>query len=115
MLKAAGYCFLPTHPGSQSAPRRYPGSGPGGAANPRGVCPFAGVAVVALRAVGYAVAILEIYNHTIQPSDQADYDRSIDDTRALLEKDAFETAWAEGRAMTLEEAVENALEIGEAP
>ena len=43
------------------------------------------------------------------PVDQADYDKRVDSTRAGLRNTAFAAAWAEGKAMTLEEAIGYAL------
>jgi tetratricopeptide (TPR) repeat protein len=42
-------------------------------------------------------------------ADQADYDKRVASTRARLGDMAFAAAWAEGRAMTLEQAIEYAL------
>jgi hypothetical protein len=33
--------------------------------------------------------------------------------RAMVDNPTFEAAWAEGRAMTLEQAIEYALKVGE--
>ena len=38
-----------------------------------------------------------------------DYDRILNNVRAELRNEAFEAVWAEGQAMTMEEAVECAL------
>jgi non-specific serine/threonine protein kinase len=45
----------------------------------------------------------------IQFNERADYESAIAAARAALGDDAFERAWAEGRAMTLDEAVRYAL------
>ena len=50
----------------------------------------------------------------LQPSDQADYDRSVASARTHLDGAAWEAAWKRGRAMPLEEAIEYALS-GEEP
>jgi len=47
------------------------------------------------------------------PSDQECHDRNMASTRAQLDDSQFAAAWAEGRAITLEQAVEYAL-AGEA-
>jgi len=44
------------------------------------------------------------------PFDQAPYDHCFTATQTALESNAFAAAWAEGRAMTLERAIEYALE-----
>lgn len=41
---------------------------------------------------------------------RADYERDLTDTRAALGDEAFAAAWAEGRAMTLDQAVDYALD-----
>jgi tetratricopeptide (TPR) repeat protein len=47
--------------------------------------------------------------------EKADHDRALAAVRAALEDGAFRTAWAEGRAMTLGQAVEHALDAGTEP
>ena len=44
------------------------------------------------------------------PADRTRYDGELDSARAQLSGDAFEQAWQEGRAMTLDEAVQHALD-----
>jgi hypothetical protein len=44
------------------------------------------------------------------PFDQIEYEHNTKALRESLDGANFETAWAEGRAMTLEQAVEYALE-----
>jgi hypothetical protein len=41
--------------------------------------------------------------------EQAHHDQRVAATRAALAKESFDAAWAEGRAMTLEQAIEYAL------
>ena len=43
------------------------------------------------------------------PEDRPAYDRSLGAVRDLLSEGALAAAWAEGRAMTLEQAIEYAL------
>ncbi|HJZ45519.1 MAG TPA: hypothetical protein VKE41_00065 [Roseiflexaceae bacterium] len=45
------------------------------------------------------------------PVDQVCDDRDIATTRAQLDDATFAAAWAEGRAMTLEQAIAYALEV----
>jgi len=45
----------------------------------------------------------------VPPVERPDYDRAVAAARAQLGEVAFSSGWAEGRAMTLEQAVENAL------
>jgi tetratricopeptide (TPR) repeat protein len=46
----------------------------------------------------------------LAPTERADYERQVSETRALLGEEGFAVAWAQGRAMTLEQAVAFALE-----
>ena len=43
-------------------------------------------------------------------ADQIEHDRVVANARAQLDEATWETAWAEGRAMTLEQAIAYALE-----
>jgi hypothetical protein len=45
----------------------------------------------------------------LEPSDQSELERNIAEVRGLLDKTTFQAAWAEGRRMTLEQAVAEAL------
>jgi tetratricopeptide (TPR) repeat protein len=63
----------------------------------------------AARIFGAAEALREVIGVPMQFSDRADYDRSVASVRTALGEEAFSTAWAEGRKMTSEEAVEYAL------
>ena len=45
-----------------------------------------------------------------QPADKIEIDRYLDDVRPQLDERTFEKAWAEGRAMSLEDAVALALD-----
>ena len=49
---------------------------------------------------------------TIDPGDRTDFERNVSAVRASLSEDEFAAVWAEGRAMTLEQAVAYALEQG---
>ncbi len=64
----------------------------------------------AARLFGAAEALREAANVPLPPADRADYDHNVAAVRAQLDEAAFAKAWAEGRAMTLEQAVEYALE-----
>ncbi len=63
----------------------------------------------ACRLFGAADALREAIGHRPSPQDQADYDRRLASTREALGEAAFAAVWAEGRAMTLEQAIEYAL------
>jgi hypothetical protein len=47
-------------------------------------------------------------NSAIDFADQPEYDRQVASVRAHLGKAAFPTAWAEGQAMTLQQAIDYA-------
>jgi len=76
---------------------------------------FAGVAgemgqpVRAARLFGAAEALRETIGLSRQSDERAIYDRSVAAVRAQLEEAAFAAAWAEGRAMPLEQAIAEAL------
>ena len=63
-------------------------------------------AVILLSA---ADALLEAMGATMYPAEKMDYERILDSVRAQLDDARFQNAWAEGRKMTLEQAVANAL------
>jgi non-specific serine/threonine protein kinase len=63
----------------------------------------------AARLFGAAEVLRETVGWHLTPPDQADHDKYVASARAALAEAAFATAWAEGRAMTLEQAVEYAL------
>jgi len=50
----------------------------------------------------------------LEPADQKDYDHYLEIVRKQLDRSAFDMAWAEGRMMSLDQAVEYALEQIEA-
>ncbi len=62
----------------------------------------------AARLFGAAENHREAHGLILPPADQPDYD-SVPSLREALGEEAFATAWAEGRAMTIERAVEYAL------
>ncbi|MFQ5796017.1 MAG: BTAD domain-containing putative transcriptional regulator [Candidatus Bipolaricaulia bacterium] len=66
----------------------------------------------AARLFGAAEALREAIGFPLMPPDRTllDYDRNVAAVRAELSEDAFEAAWTEGRAMTLEQAIAYALE-----
>jgi predicted ATPase/DNA-binding CsgD family transcriptional regulator len=63
----------------------------------------------AARLLGAAEALLEAMGVGLQPADQLEADRYVAAVRKQLDGAAFEAARAEGRAMSLEEAVAYAL------
>jgi non-specific serine/threonine protein kinase len=66
----------------------------------------------AARLFGAAEALLEAVGAPlyVQAQDRALYERSVEALRSCLGEEVFEAAWAQGRAMALEQAVEHALE-----
>jgi hypothetical protein len=64
------------------------------------------------RLCGAAEALRDILCLPLGPVDRAEYERNVAAARAALGKEAFVAAWAEGRAMTLEQAVAYALNEG---
>jgi non-specific serine/threonine protein kinase len=64
----------------------------------------------AARLFGAAEGPLEATGGGLAAADQAEYDRYLALAREQLDEPAFGAAWAEGRAMTMEQAVTYALE-----
>ena len=60
--------------------------------------------------LGAAEAPREIIGAPVPPVDRAGYDSQVAAMRSQLDEARFAAAWAEGRAMTIEEAVEYALQ-----
>jgi predicted ATPase/DNA-binding SARP family transcriptional activator len=65
----------------------------------------------AIRWWGAAQALREAIHAPLPPSYQSDYDSSLNAARAQLGETAFETLRAEGRAMTLGQALEEVLSM----
>jgi tetratricopeptide (TPR) repeat protein len=63
----------------------------------------------AARLFGAAEALRETIGAPLPPINRADYERDVAAARAQLHEDAFAAAWAAGRAMTLEQAIAEAL------
>jgi hypothetical protein len=69
----------------------------------------------AARLLGADEANRERIGAFLQPSDTPEYHRIRAEVRAHLDDTAFAAAWAEGRSMTLEQAIAYALEdVGDA-
>jgi predicted ATPase/class 3 adenylate cyclase len=69
--------------------------------------------VRAARLFGAAEVLREATGFPIWRVDRQEYDRCVAAARAALGDEAFGTAWAEGRAMSLEQACAYALDIGQ--
>jgi hypothetical protein len=64
----------------------------------------------AARLFGAAEGLFEATGGGLAAADQAEYDRYLALTRDQVEESALAAAWAEGRAMTMEQAIAYALE-----
>jgi tetratricopeptide (TPR) repeat protein len=65
----------------------------------------------AARLFGAAAALRKPLGSVIDLVDQPEYERQLALLRAQLDEAAFATAWTEGQAMTLEQAIEEALAV----
>jgi predicted ATPase len=63
----------------------------------------------AARLFGAAMALREIIGATLPPDEHPAYERTLAATRAQLDEATFAAAWAEGQAMSLEQAITMAL------
>jgi predicted ATPase/DNA-binding CsgD family transcriptional regulator len=63
----------------------------------------------AARLLGAAEVVEERIGALLEPSDQSELERNIAEVRGLLDEATFQAAWAEGRKLTLEQAVAEAL------
>ncbi len=61
---------------------------------------------------GAAEALRTEIGWLLPPGERESYDRDLADAREALGAEAFATAWAKGRVMTLDQAIEIAQEIG---
>lgn len=69
----------------------------------------------AARLFGAGEALREEIGAAVLPFYQVDYDHGVAVAQAQLGEEAFAAAWAQGRAMTPEQAIEYALEEGHEP
>ena len=60
--------------------------------------------------LGAAEALLEAIGAVMDPDDHMVYEQAVASARAQLSEEEFERARAEGRAMSMEQAIEYALE-----
>ena len=83
---------------------------------PRHFTAFATLAIAqkqpekATRLFGAAETFVASIRLEISPAERAHYDQAIAAARAALGKEGFNAAWAEGRGMTMEQAIAYALE-----
>jgi len=66
----------------------------------------------AARLLGSAAAVREALGLSVWPAEHATYERNLSATRAQLDEAGWRAAWEEGRAMSLEQAIEYALGDG---
>jgi predicted ATPase/DNA-binding CsgD family transcriptional regulator len=78
-----------------------------------GVAGQAAEAERAARLFGSAEALREAIDNPLSPAEGAEHEAAVDAARAKLPDEAFTAAWAAGRAMTLEQAIEYALTLPE--
>ena len=71
-----------------------------------------GQALRATRLCGTAEVVLEATGAKLGHPDQAEYEQTIAMARGTLSEALFAAAWAEGRAMSVEQAITYALEDG---
>jgi predicted ATPase/transcriptional regulator with XRE-family HTH domain len=64
----------------------------------------------AVRLFGAAAALRATISASVPPNERADYDRTVTAVRTALGAAAFAAAWAEGQALTLEQALADALD-----
>ena len=72
-----------------------------------------GHAIRAAGLLGAADALRKSIGIPLQPSSYSDFDRDVATLRDRLGEQAFEDAWADRRAMSLEQAIEYALTLTE--
>jgi hypothetical protein len=76
-----------------------------------GVAGAQGRSAQAARLFGAAEVLLDTIKAFLEPFDRAIYDRHVVAVRTSMDEAAFETAWAEGRVMPLDQAIAEALRV----
>ena len=64
---------------------------------------------------GAAEVLRELIGSPMTPLERREYDQAVSNLRARIDETALAKAWAEGRALTMEQAIEYALEKTDAP
>ncbi len=82
-----------------------------GDVNVMGVAGATGDAVRGAVLFGATEALREMIQSPVAPVSRREYDRDVARIRAQLTPDKFAEAWASGRRLSLEQAVERALEL----
>jgi hypothetical protein len=62
-----------------------------------------------VRVLAAADALLKAIGATLVVAERVDYQRILDHVREQLDEGAFEKLWAEGRALSLDEAIDYAF------
>jgi predicted ATPase/DNA-binding SARP family transcriptional activator len=78
-----------------------------------GISSAEGQLVRAVRLCGAAESLLEVLGAPLPPVERSVYESAVTASRGQLEEETFAMAWAEGRAMKLEQIIAYALAIGE--
>ena len=66
----------------------------------------------ALKLLGTAEALREKINIHMTVDERAEYDKEVADMKVNMDKNEFASLWADGRSMTMDEAIELALDEG---
>ena len=74
---------------------------------------MSGFPAIAARLYGAASAMRETLGVPMWPAYRAEYEREVNYSRRKLSGSEFASAWAEGRAMPIAEAVDNAMVVAE--
>jgi hypothetical protein len=64
----------------------------------------------AVKLMSAAEALREASSSARTPQERIEYDRELAGLRAGMDEETFDLLWAEGRSMTMEQAIEFALE-----
>ena len=65
----------------------------------------------AIKLVAAAEALREVSSSPMTPNERMLYDREVAELRTGMDEQVFSALWAEGRSMTMEQAIEYALEL----
>ena len=65
---------------------------------------------IAAKLFGAAEMIREVINIPMTGMEQVEYDREVGELSAGMNEDEFKKLWSEGRSMTMEQAIELALQ-----
>jgi predicted ATPase/class 3 adenylate cyclase len=80
-----------------------------------GVAGIMGQLEHATQLFGAGQALLDMVGAPLSPADKAEYERDLAEMQRKLAPNVFENAWKVGQAMTIEQAIELALQQGKGP